>query len=111
MRIDCRSRRLAVTPLLLSLTATTTTTAQDSNHYFCGTSWGDASDNCVERQHCPGGTDDECETAGHICFGGTSCDSRTGHGNKFKYANVPYSDISNTRFCGADWAKAIDGCR
>ena len=71
----------------------------------------DASDNCEERQHCPSGTDDECETEGHICFGGTTCDSKTGHGNKFKYANVPYDDISNTRFCGSGWQGAIDHCR
>ena len=84
---------------------------QDSNHYFCGTSWGDASENCNDRQHCPSGTDDECETDGHICFGGTTCDSMQGHGNGFKYANVPYDDISNTRFCGEGWNAAIDNCR
>jgi len=47
---------------------------------------------------------------GHICFGGTTCDFREGHGNAFKYANVAYDDISNTRFCGLDWATAIDDC-
>jgi len=75
------------------------------------TNRADASDNCEERQHCPSGTDDECETEGHICFGGTTCDSKQGHGNKFKYANVPYDDISNTRFCGLGWQGAIDHCR
>ncbi len=84
--------------------------AVDTDHMFCGSSWGDASNNCDERQHCPGATDDECETEGHICFGGTSCDSKLGHGNKFKYANVPYDDISNTRFCGSGWNDAIENC-
>ena len=86
-------------------------TLQESNNFFCGTSWGDASENCNDRQHCPSGTDDECSTDGHICFGGTTCDSKVGHGNNFKYANVPYDDISNTRFCGGGWQKAIDNCR
>lgn len=112
------------------------TDAQDSNHFFCGSSWGDASGNvrhimcvcriplspnliwsvpffcsqCDDREHCPGGTDDECSTEGHICFGGTSCDVKLGHGNKFKYANVDYNDISNTRFCGLGWNEAIDSC-
>ena len=84
--------------------------AQDSNHYFCGTSWGDASDNCKERQHCPSGSDDECDTEGHICFGDTTCDVTKGDGNLFKYANVPYEDISNTRFCGAGWTEAAEKC-
>jgi hypothetical protein len=129
------------------------THAQDSNHFFCGTSWDDASNNCDERQHCPTGTDDECNggTTGApaslrrrhgrslgklrgggggremqsatatslnsggggilVCFGGTTCDSRLGHGAMFKYANLPYEDISNTRFCGADWNAALGGCR
>jgi hypothetical protein len=33
-----------------------------------------------------------------------------GHGNKFNYADVDYNDISNTRFCGAGWNDAIQGC-
>ncbi len=47
---------------------------------------------------------------GLVCFGGTTCDSRMGHGNKFKFANVPYEDISNTRFCGNDWNSALSAC-
>jgi hypothetical protein len=86
------------------------TNAQDSNHFFCGSSWGDASGNCDDREHCPGGTDEECSTEGHICFGGTSCDVKLGHGNKFIYANVDYNDISNTRFCGNGWNDAINSC-
>ena len=38
------------------------------------------------------------------------CDSTLGHGSKAKYTNVPYEDISNTRFCGTDWNTAIAGC-
>ncbi len=86
------------------------TNAADSDHFFCGSTWGDASNNCDDRQHCPGGTDDECSTEGHICFGGTSCNSKLGHGNKFTYADVDYNDISNTRFCGAGWNAAVQGC-
>lgn len=97
--------------LLSSSTTIIPVTAQDSNHFFCGTSWDDASGNCDERQHCAGGTDDECETDGHICFGGTTCDIKLGHGNKFKFANLLYGDISNTRFCGDGWQGAIDSCR
>jgi hypothetical protein len=65
---------------------------------------------CDDREHCPGGKDEECTTEGNICFGGTTCDSKLGHGNKFKYANVEYNDISNTRFCGSGWNAAIETC-
>ena len=77
---------------------------------FCVCRPGDASNNCDDRQHCPEGTDDSCTTDGHVCFGGTTCDVKLGHGNKFKYANVDYDHISNTRFCGTSWNVAIDEC-
>ena len=35
---------------------------------FCGTSWGDASSECEERQPCPQGTDEECTNGGKCCF-------------------------------------------
>mmetsp|Transcript_30918 Transcript_30918/g.58716 ORF Transcript_30918/g.58716 Transcript_30918/m.58716 type:complete len:222 (-) Transcript_30918:30-695(-) len=107
-----RQLRLLLLPaLILAPYSYYAVLAQDSNHYFCGASWDDASQNCDERQQCVGGTDDECEsTEARICFGGTTCDSRVGHGSKFKFANVPHGDISNTRFCGVDWASAIDDC-
>ena len=112
---QCRQtrRRPTAAAALLALAAVPLVPilAADADHFFCGTSWADASENCDERQHCQGGTDDECETAGNICFGGTTCDSKNGHGNKFKYANVPYEDISNTRFCAAGWSEAVDSCR
>jgi len=114
--------------------------AEDSDHFFCGSTWADASENvrhitfvlilvsshsspqilslyspffskqCDDREHCPGGSDDDCSTEGSICFGGTTCDSKKGHGNKFKYANVAYDDISNTRFCGPGWTEAGKTC-
>lgn len=83
---------------------------QESNNNFCGATWDDASANCKDRRHCPSGTDDECETEGHICFGGTLCDVTKGDGSKFAFANVPYNDISNTRFCGTSWDSALEGC-
>ena len=45
-----------------------------------------------------------------MCFGGTSCDAALGHGKIFKHANVPYEDVSNTRFCGVGWAEAGENC-
>jgi hypothetical protein len=95
-------------PLLLLLI--TSTHSQESNNNFCGTSWDDASANCKERQHCPSGTDDECTTENHICFGGTTCDVTKGDGSKFAFVDVPYEDISNTRFCGNSWDMALEGC-
>jgi hypothetical protein len=86
------------------------TKPQESNNNFCGTTWDDASANCRDRQHCPSGTDDECTTENHICFGGTLCDVTKGDGAKFAYADVPYEDISNTRFCGNSWDEALEGC-
>jgi hypothetical protein len=103
--------------ILLSLTILTlpsTTTPQESpsnpNNNFCGLTWDDASANCRDRQHCPSGTDDECTTENHICFGSTTCDVTKGDGANFAFANVPYEDISNTRFCGNSWDAAWDGC-
>lgn len=96
--------------LLLLSNLPTNTRTQESNNNFCGTTWDDASSNCAERQHCPTGTDSECEISGHICFGGTTCDVTKGDGAKFKFANVPYNDISNTRFCGGNWDEAFRGC-
>lgn len=106
------SGALTFQTLVLFLVALPPIRAQESNpnNNFCGASWDDASANCPERQHCPSGTDDECETDGHICYGGTLCDASKGDGSKFAFANVPYDDISNTRFCGAAWSDALEGC-
>ena len=76
--------------------------AGDANNYFCGSSWSDASNNCYERQHCPGATDEECNTPGHICFSDTLCDASKGHGSS---GALPYDHISNTLFCQAGWGE------
>ena len=83
--------------------------AHSSPHICCALVY-QISEKCDDREHCPGGTDEDCSTEGHICFGGTTCDVKKGHGNKFKYANLPYGDISNTRFCGNGWNAAIETC-
>ena len=77
---------------------------------FCGTSWGDASENCNDRQHCPHGSDDECSNWQHTCFADTTCDASKGQGLPPSGVSAPslsntnsnglsYEDRANTRFC------------
>ena len=71
----------------------------DPNHFFCGTDWNTVSNDCDAAQHCPTGTDDECELFGAVCFAGTSCDASKGHGKMFEYLGLPYEDTRNKQFC------------
>jgi len=71
---------------------------------FCGATWGAASSNCVDRQPCPMGTDEECTTGGP-CWGDTTCDSALGHGILYDYENPVHS-----RFCGKAWDDANNNC-
>ena len=89
--------------------------AQNTNNFFCGTSFSDASNNCNDRRHCPGGTDEECGVAGQMCFSDTLCDASNGEGlsgtvDSFSVLDLPYEDQANTRFCqlmGAGSASCI----
>ena len=54
------SQRVLATAALLGLSNLHVTTASTTN--FCGTNWDDASSDCVARQPCPTGTDEECKT-------------------------------------------------
>lgn len=91
--------------------------AQSTNNYFCGTSFSDASNNCNDRRHCPGATDEECGVAGQMCFSDTLCDASNGDGlsgtvavDSFSALDLPYEDQANTRFCqlmGAGTASCI----
>jgi hypothetical protein len=110
MLFKFRRRASLIEALLLFLSFIPRAQPQESNNNFCGTTWDDASANCKERQHCPSGTDDECTTEGHICFGATTCDVNDGGGSLFAFMNVPYDDISNTRFCGSGWTEAAETC-
>lgn len=74
---------------------------------FCGTSWGDASENCMERQHCPNASDEECGNPAHVCFADTMCDATAGHGSGMYLP--PYNDRANVRFCQNQW-DAMSGC-
>ena len=63
----------AKTKSVIKLTNQDESTFNGKNrHYFCGTDWKDASDNC--RQPCPGGTPTECPD-GHKCYADTACDA------------------------------------
>ena len=73
-----------------------------SNHYFCGlptSGVSTISNNCLSSQHCPSGSDNECEIPGEICYKNTACDSTKGHGKFFKYLGLAYSDSRNLLFC------------
>ena len=49
----------------------------EGDHFFCGLNWNTVAADCESAQHCPSGTDDECELFGAVCFGGTSCGEYT----------------------------------
>jgi len=73
---------IALLTSILILMATTistnvTVSAQESNHFFCGATWDDASNNCDSRQHCPSGTDDECNGGGGAAASGTTTQTWT----------------------------------
>jgi len=73
-----------------------------SNHYFCGlptAGISTISNNCLSSQHCPSGSDNECEIPGEICYKNTKCDSAKGHGKYFKYLGLQYADSRNLLFC------------
>ncbi|KAL7551450.1 hypothetical protein ACHAWF_015575 [Thalassiosira exigua] len=72
---------------------------KESDHFFCGLDWNIVEGDCIAAQHCPTGTDDECEIDGAVCFGGTSCDARKGHGELFHLLGLPYHDTRNGLFC------------
>lgn len=76
------------------------------------------SNDCDNRQPCPGGSDDEC-TFGGTCWADTSCDATLGHGSQFTlqepdddifFLKTPYDDPANMRFCGTWLAKAMENC-
>ena len=73
-----------------------------SNHYFCGlptAGISTVSNNCLSSQHCPSGSDNECEIPGEICYKNTKCDSTKGHGRYFEYLGLAYADSRNLLFC------------
>ena len=73
-----------------------------SNHYFCGLPTAGVStisNNCLSSQHCPSGSDNECEIPGEICYKNTKCDSTKGHGRYFEYLGLTYADSRNLLFC------------
>ena len=71
----------------------------EANHFFCGLDWNTVSNDCNAAQHCPTGSDGECEAPGAACFGGTMCDASKGHGKHFNYLGLAYTDMRNHLFC------------
>jgi len=102
--------------LLLMLININLAEAQNNkNNFFCGSTWADASNNCNERQHCPGASDEECGIPGHICFADTLCDSSKGHGSSSSaFGNLHmypfYDNVSNTKFCQGQWNMGTTKC-
>jgi hypothetical protein len=107
-----------LTSLLIISNGRQGTNAQSANNFFCGTTWSDASNNCSERVHCPGATDEECGVAGQMCFSDTLCDASNGDGLPAATGGAvaggsfafPYEDKANTRFCqimGSDSAQCV----
>jgi len=75
----------------------------ESIHFFCGLDYNSIVNDCAAAQHCPSGTDEECELPGALCFGGTTCDASKGHGEFFEYFSVPYHDARNRLYCAPGW--------
>ncbi len=71
-------------------------TPSSSNNY-CGTSWTDASNNCLTAVKCPSGTDSECPTNQH-CYAGINC------------SNQPNPNPKSFNACGISWADASKNC-
>ena len=97
---------LQLVPILLLLPNFVQAQAQwgvdPSNHYFCGlptSGISTISNNCLSSQHCPSGSDNECEIPGEICYKNTACDSTKGHGKYFEYLGLAYADSRNLLFC------------
>ena len=76
-----------------------------SNHFFCGTSWNKISKECDTSQHCPTGSDDECQNPGLSCFAGTECDASKGDGSAYE----EYIE-SDHFFCGLGWNTVSSDC-
>jgi hypothetical protein len=70
---------------------------------FCGIDWNDASADCVNRQPCPEGTDEECDSG--VCWADTMCDTANGDGIMFDKDNAQHQ-----RFCGGSWEDAANNC-
>ena len=121
MRMLDRAPLIVATSLVLLGGPAPLADAAAINKYFCGSSWDDASSNCIYRSPCPRASDSECFVKGQICFADTMCDSNTpGHGssapkNPMANLNLPdYGDIANTKFCQNQWnpdGDADDYCR
>lgn len=94
------ARRLV--PLLLA-SHQSLSAAQSSTTNFCGTDWTDASTDCQNRQPCPSGTDEECDSG--ICWADTTCDTAKGDGVLFDRENPQHQ-----RFCGNSWNDAAENC-
>ena len=93
---------IPILPLINYVQAQAQWGVDPSNHYFCGlptSGVSTISNNCLSSQHCPSGSDNECEIPGEICYKNTTCDSTKGHGKFFKYLGLAYSDSRNLLFC------------
>ena len=101
---NCNSKRLIFIAILHNTNFVPTVVVQAHNN-FCGTTWGDASENCISRQPCPLGTNDECSVPGQQCWADTTCDTTLGHGILYDM-----DDPTHTRFCGSSWEDASNNC-
>ena len=97
---NCNSKRLIFIAILHNTNFVPTVVVQAHNN-FCGTTWGDASENCISRQPCPLGTNEECSVPGQQCWADTTCDTTLGHGILYDM-----DDPTHTRFCGSSWEDA-----
>lgn len=61
--------------------ATVPWTGGPEDTFFCGYKWDEG--NCLQRQHCPSGRNEECEfhAEGQKCFANSPCDARYGDGS------------------------------
>lgn len=71
---------------------------------FCGSTWGDASEGCINKQPCASGLDEDC-APGTVCWADTNCDTSKGDGLMYDL-NHP----SHMRFCGSSWDDASSNC-
>ena len=72
---------LLICTITITLAATVSWTGGIEDTFFCGFKWDEG--NCLNRQHCPTGFNEECEfhAEGQKCFANSPCDARYGDGS------------------------------
>ena len=88
---------------------------QQSEDYYCGTSWASAAQQCAES--CATGEDDVCVAAlgaGYGCHGFTGCRAKLEQAEEGGEGGDEFFDVGGTggtdSYCGQSWVNAMSSC-